>query len=410
LKKDTPWARRQGGDRVAGLEIEAKEYNKVSKALGKQKQFIQGDTAIAYGAVLAGCRFFAGYPITPATETAEIFARIMPKIGGACIQMEDEIASIGAVIGASWTGARAMTATSGPGFSLMQENIGYACMTETPCVIVNVQRSGPSTGQPTEASQGDVMQARWGTHGDHEIIALSPNSPQESLNLMITGFNLAEKYRNPVIILTDGDVGHMREEVVIPKRKDIKLVSRKSPSKDRDKYEPFKAGKDKIPEMANFGTGYHTYVTGLTHKENGLPSTDDKNIHHALIKRLSDKIADDRDKITMVEKKFQKESKIALLSYGISARSSLKAVKMLRKGGTKTDFLRLITIWPFPIKEIESLAKKVDTIFVPEMNLGQVNHMVAEFAKGECDVVSIPKIGGEMHSPSEIVDSVKGGV
>jgi 2-oxoglutarate ferredoxin oxidoreductase subunit alpha len=399
-----------GSDEMKAKEISAEEYSKITKTLGKQKQFIQGDTAVAYGAVLAGCRFFAGYPITPATETAEIFARIMPKIGGACIQMEDEIASIGAVIGAAWTGAKAMTTTSGPGFSLMQENIGYACMTETPCVIVNVQRSGPSTGQPTEAAQGDVMQARWGTHGDHEIIALSPNSPQESLDLMITAFNLAEKYRNPVIILTDGDVGHMREEVVIPKRKNLRLIERKTPSTDSEKYKPFKAGKDKIPEMANFGTGYHTYVTGLTHKEDGLPSTDDKNIHHALIKRLSEKIADDRDKITMVEKKYQKGSKVGMVSYGISARSAMRATKMLRKDGMKTDFLRLITVWPFPIKEIEAMAKKVDTIFVPEMNLGQINHPIAEFSNGECDVVSIPKTGGEMHSPKEIVDAVKGGV
>ncbi|UCF09234.1 MAG: 2-oxoacid:acceptor oxidoreductase subunit alpha [Thermoplasmata archaeon] len=390
--------------------MSAEEYNRVLKALGKQKQFIQGDTAVAYGAVLAGCRFFAGYPITPATETAEILARIMPRIGGACIQMEDEIASIGAVIGAAWAGARAMTTTSGPGFSLMQENIGYACMTETPCVIVNVQRSGPSTGQPTEAAQGDIMQARWGTHGDHEIIALSPNSPQESLDLMITAFNLAERYRNPVIILTDGDVGHMREEVVIPKRKDVRLEYRKTPSTDKGEYLPFKGDKDKIPAMANFGTGYHTYVTGLTHKENGLPSTDDKNIHHDLVKRLSEKIADDRDKITMVEKKYQKGSKVAMVSYGISARSTLRAVKMLRKGGVKTDFLRLVTIWPFPIKEIEELSKKVDTIFVPEMNLGQINHVVAEHARGKCHVVSVPKTGGEMHSPKEIVDAVKGGV
>jgi 2-oxoglutarate ferredoxin oxidoreductase subunit alpha len=215
-------------------QMDAKEYNKVLKALGKKKQFIQGDEAISYGAVLAGCRFFAGYPITPATETAEIMARIMPKIGGACIQMEDEIGSIGAVIGASWAGVKAMTTTSGPGFSLMQENIGYACMTETPCVIVNVQRSGPSTGQPTEAAQGDVMQARWGSHGDFEMIALSPNSVQETLDLMISAFNLSEKYRNPVIVLTDGDVGHMREEIVIPGRKDIKLIDRKSPSIDKE--------------------------------------------------------------------------------------------------------------------------------------------------------------------------------
>jgi 2-oxoglutarate ferredoxin oxidoreductase subunit alpha len=409
LKKVTAWAKKQGGDRVAGKEIEKKEYDKLLKILGKQSHFIQGDVAVSYGAILAGCRFFAGYPITPATETAEVFSRLMPRIGGSCLQMEDEIGSIGAVIGAAWAGAKAMTTTSGPGFSLMQENIGYACMTETPCVIVNVQRSGPSTGQPTEAAQGDVMQARWGTHGDHEIIALCPNSPQESLDIMITAFNLAEKYRNPVIVLTDGDVGHMREEVVIPKRKDIKLESRKSPSKDKEKFQPFRAGKDKIPEMANFGTGYHTYVTGLNHKENGLPSTDDKNIHTDLIKRLTEKIADDRDKITLVEKKYQKGSKIALVSYGISARSTLRAVKMLRKKGTKVDFLRLITLWPFPIKEIETLSKKVDTIFVPEMNLGQVCHPIKEYSNGECEVVSIPKIGGEMHSPKEIVDTVKGG-
>jgi 2-oxoglutarate ferredoxin oxidoreductase subunit alpha len=389
--------------------MDKEEYDKIVKALGKKKQFIQGDEAVAYGAVLAGCRFFAGYPITPATETAEVMARIMPKIGGSCIQMEDEIASIGAVIGASWAGAKAMTTTSGPGFSLMQENIGYACMTETPCVIVNVQRSGPSTGQPTEASQGDMMQARWGTHGDHEIIALSPNSVQETLDLMIDAFNLSEKYRNPVIILTDGDVGHMREEIVIPDRKDLKLTYRKQPSKDKDDYIPFKAEKDKIPEMANFGTGYHTYVTGLTHSESGLPATDDWETHHALTKRLTEKITDDREKLTMVEKDYKKGSKIAVVSYGITSRCAKSAVKILRRKGKKTDYLRLISIWPFPRKEIESLAKKVNKIYVPEMNLGQIYHTVMQYSHGKCDVISIPKTGGEMHSPKEIVDAVLGG-
>ena len=391
-------------------QMDAKEYNKVLKALGKKKQFIQGDEAISYGAVLAGCRFFAGYPITPATETAEIMARIMPKIGGACIQMEDEIGSIGAVIGASWAGVKAMTTTSGPGFSLMQENIGYACMTETPCVIVNVQRSGPSTGQPTEAAQGDMMQARWGSHGDFEMIALSPNSVQETLDLMIAAFNLSEKYRNPVIVLTDGDVGHMREEIVIPDRKDIKLNERKSPSIGKEEYVPFKGGKDKIPEMAVFGTGYHTYVTGLTHGENGLPATDDWVTHHNLVRRLTEKIANDREKITMVEKNYKKGSEIGIVSYGITSRCALSATKMLRKDGKKVDHLRLITIWPFPRKEIEALAKQVDVIFVPEMNLGQIYHSVSEFSNGKCEVVSIPKTGGEMHSPIEIVEAVKGGV
>lgn len=394
---------------MAGNLMDSKEYNSVVSAIGKKRLFIQGDVAVAYGAILAGCRFFAGYPITPATETAEIMARIMPKIGGACIQMEDELASMGAIIGASWTGAKSMTTTSGPGFSLMQENIGYACMSETPCVVVNVQRSGPSTGQPTEAAQGDIMQTRWGTHGDHEIIALAPNSVQESLDLMITAFNLAERYRNPVVILTDGDVGHMREEVVIPERKNIKLVDRKKPSVGKDIYKPFKGGKDKVPEMANFGTGYHTYVTGLTHAETGLPATDDKVVHHALAKRLTEKIADDREKITMVEKDYKKDSKIAVVSYGITARCAKSAVHMLRRKKIKTDFLRLITIWPFPRKEIKDLAKKVNKIYVPEMNLGQINHVVAEYAQGKCDVISIPKTGGEMHSPKEIVDAVAGG-
>lgn len=389
--------------------MDANEYNKVVKALGKKKQFIQGDEAVAYGAVLAGCRFFAGYPITPATETAEVMARIMPRIGGACIQMEDEIASIGAVIGAAWAGAKAMTTTSGPGFSLMQENIGYACMTETPCVIVNVQRSGPSTGQPTEASQGDMMQARWGTHGDHEIIALSPNSVQETLNLMIDAFNLSEKYRNPVIVLTDGDVGHMREEIVIPERKNLKLTDRKPPTKNKDDYVPFKAEKDKIPEMANFGTGFHTYVTGLTHSENGLPATDDWETHHALARRLTEKITDDREKLTIVEKDYKKGSKIAIVSYGITSRCAKSAAKLLRKKGNKVDYLRLISIWPFPRKEIETLAKKVNKIYVPEMNLGQIYHTVMEYSHGKCDVISIPKTGGEMHSPKEIVDAVLGG-
>jgi 2-oxoglutarate ferredoxin oxidoreductase subunit alpha len=253
------------------------------------------------------------------------------------------------------------------------------------------------------------MQARWGTHGDHEIIALAPNSVQESLDLMVTAFNLSERYRNPVVVLTDGDVGHMREEVVIPERKNIKLETRKKPSVGKDEYKPFSGGKDKIPEMANFGTGYHTYVTGLTHAETGLPATDDKDVHHALAVRLTDKIADDREKITMLEKDYKKDSKIAIVSYGITARCAKSAVHMLRRKKINTDFLRLITIWPFPRKEIAELAKKVDRIYVPEMNLGQINHVVAEFAQGKCKVISIPKTGGEMHTPKEIVNVVKGG-
>ncbi len=389
-----------------GIYMDQKEYERIQRVLGKKVQFIEGDLASAYGALLAGCRYFAGYPITPATETAEIMAKLMPKVGGCTIQMEDEIASIGAIIGASWVGIKSMTTTSGPGFSLMQENIGYACMTETPCVIVNVQRSGPSTGQPTEGAQGDMMQARWGTHGDHEIIALCPNSVQECMMLTFEAFNLSEYYRNPVIVLMDGEVGHMREQITIPDFKDVNIVDRKLPTVGKDEYIPFVNDETKIPEMAVFGTGYHTYVTGLTHQEDGLPATDDSAIHHALVKRLSDKIADDREKLTNVEQKYVEKAKVGIVSFGITSRAAMHAAATLNRKGIKTNYLRLISVWPFPQSVITDLAKKVDTIFVPELNLGQIYHEIVEFAYGKCKVVSLPKTGGEMHSPQEIVGEI----
>jgi 2-oxoglutarate ferredoxin oxidoreductase subunit alpha len=378
-----------------------KVSEKVMDVLGKKTQFILGDDATAYGAVLAGCRFFAGYPITPATEAAEIMSRLMPKLGGVYIQMEDEIGSIGAVIGASWTGEKAMTATSGPGFSLMQENIGYACMTETPCVVVNVQRGGPSTGQPTHSAQGDVMQVRWGTHGDHEIIALAPSSVQETMNLTIESFNLAEKFRNPVFLMLDEIVGHMREKVVIPDS--IEIVNRKKPSTPREEYIPF-AGE--VPEFASFGTGYATYVTGLTHREDGLPSTDDPEDHSNLVTRLCRKIANNRKGITWVEQKFMEDAEIVVLSYGSTARSAFTAVEQARKEGIKAGYLRLITLWPFPREILASLDCK--EIVVAEQNLGQMEHPVREFSS--CKVTLCQKIGGEMHRPEEILSFVKKGV
>ena len=387
--------------------MDGKEYKRIQRVLGKKVQFIEGDLACAYGALLAGCRYFAGYPITPATETAEIMAELMPKVGGCTIQMEDEIASMGAIIGASWAGVKAMTTTSGPGFSLMQENIGFACMTETPCVVVNVQRSGPSTGQPTEGSQGDMLQARWGTHGDHEIIALCPNSVQECMELTLEAFNLSEYYRNPVILLTDGEVGHMREQITIPDLKNIEIIERKPPTVSKEDYVPFKGDKTKIPPMAVFGTGFHTYVTGLTHREDGLPATDDQPIHHALVKRLTEKISDDREKLTKIETKYVNKPKIGIVSFGITSRATLHASKTLNRKGIRTNYLRLITIWPFPQNVITDLAKQVDTIFVPELNLGQIYHEVVEFSYGKCKVVSLPKTGGEMHSPQEIVEAVE---
>ena len=389
-----------------GEHLDAEQYDAVRKALGPKMQFVQGDVAYAYGALLAGCTYFAGYPITPATETAEAMARYLPLVGGTCIQMEDEIASVGAIIGAAWTGAKAMTATSGPGFSLMMENIGYAVMSETPCVIVDVQRSGPSTGQPTEGSQGDVMQARWGTHGDHEIIALAPATVQECMDLTMDCFNLAERFRNPVILLTDGDVGHMRERLVIPDRKDYEVEYRVPPPETVEGYVPFEANIDDVPRVANFGLGYHTYVTGLTHDVTGLPSTDDAEKHTALVTRLVNKIASKRNELARYEVDEQDDAKVGIISYGITARPAQGAVRLLREEGKSVSFMRLIGIWPFPNDPVAEFAEGLDHILVPEMNLGQVVHPVREAVEGQCKVTCLPKIGGVMHNPYEVMEAV----
>ncbi|UCD65248.1 MAG: 2-oxoacid:acceptor oxidoreductase subunit alpha [Candidatus Zixiibacteriota bacterium] len=379
--------------------------------LGQKVLFVQGDAAVSYGALLAGCRFFAGYPITPATETSEILSQLLPRVGGVCIQMEDEIASVGAIIGASRAGAKSMTATSGPGFSLMQENIGYAAMTETPCVIVDVQRSGPSTGQPTEGAQGDIMQAKWGSHGDYELIALSPSTVQECLDLTIDAFNLSEIYSVPVILLTDGIIGHMREKVVLPEFEEVELVWRKAPTRPKDEFQPFFDDGSKIPETATFGTGYHTYITGLTHSDTGYPATDSQPEHHRLVSRLCAKIRDNRDKIIKVQKDYQdgaEENTIGIVSYGVTSRSVNSAVKLLRREGLNIDHLRIITNWPFPEKEVAELAGRAGRIVIPELNLGQVYHSVREAAAGQCDIVPMWKTGGEMHTPDEIIRVVKG--
>jgi 2-oxoglutarate ferredoxin oxidoreductase subunit alpha len=390
-----------------GEHLDKDQYEAVRNVLGPKMQFVQGDVAYAYGALLAGCTYFAGYPITPATETAEALARYLPRIGGTCIQMEDEIASMGAIIGAAWTGAKAMTATSGPGFSLMMENIGYAVMTETPCVIVNVQRSGPSTGQPTESAQGDMMQARWGTHGDHEVIALAPSTVQECMDLTIMSFNLAERYRNPVILLTDGDVGHMRERLVIPERKEYEVESRLPPPETVDDYVPFEAPPDGVPRLADFGRGYHTYVTGLTHDVAGLPSTDDADSHTELVTRLVEKIASKRDDLALLEVDEQEGAKVGVISYGISARPASGAVRLLREEGMKVSNMRLIGIWPFPNDQIAEFAEGLDHIIVPEMNLGQVFHPIKEAVDGQCKVTLLPKIGGVMFNPYEVMEAVE---
>ncbi|NJE08775.1 2-oxoacid:acceptor oxidoreductase subunit alpha [Thermococcus sp. M39] len=373
-----------------------------------KSDFIQGDEAIARAAILAGCRFYAGYPITPASEIFEAMALYMPLVDGVCIQMEDELASIAAIIGASWVGAKAMTATSGPGFSLMMENLGYAIMTETPIVVVDVQRSGPSTGQPTLAAQGDVMQAIWGTHGDHSLIVLTPATVQEAFDMTIRAFNLAEKYRTPVILLTDAEVGHMREKVDIPNPEDIELVYRKLPANEEEAKYPFgDIHGDLIPPMPIFGKGYRTYVTGLTHDEKGRPKTVDAEIHRKLIERIVNKIEKNKKDIIDYETFELDDAEVAIISYGIVARSAVRAVKMLRNEGIKAGLLKLNVVWPFDFEMIEKIAEQVHAIYVPEMNLGQLYHLVKEGANGKARVELIPKIGGEVHTPHEIVREVK---
>ncbi|ADT83591.1 2-oxoacid:acceptor oxidoreductase subunit alpha [Thermococcus barophilus] len=373
-----------------------------------KSDFIQGDEAIARAAILAGCRFYAGYPITPASEIFEAMALYMPLVDGVSIQMEDELASIAAIIGASWVGAKAMTATSGPGFSLMMENLGYAIMTETPIVVVDVQRSGPSTGQPTLAAQGDVMQAIWGTHGDHSLIVLTPATVQEAFDMTIRAFNLAEKYRTPVILLTDAEVGHMREKVDIPNPEDIELIYRKLPANEEEAKYPFgDIHGDLIPPMPIFGKGYRTYVTGLTHDEKGRPKTVDAEIHRKLIERIVNKIEKNKKDIIDYETFDLDDAEVAIISYGIVARSAIRAVKMLRSEGIKAGLLKLNVVWPFDFEMIEKIAEQVNAIYVPEMNLGQVYHLVKEGANGKARVELIPKIGGEVHTPQEIVKAVK---
>jgi 2-oxoglutarate ferredoxin oxidoreductase subunit alpha len=383
-----------------------RDPKRIRQVLGKKVQFILGDMACVYGGLIAGCSFFGGYPITPASEVAEGMARSLPKVGGTYIQMEDEIGSIAAIIGAAWGGAKSMTATSGPGFSLMMENYGFAVMTETPCVIVNVQRTGPSTGQPTLGAQGDMMQARWGTHGDLEAIALAPSTVQECMDFTIEAFNLSEKYRNPVCVMTDGEVGHLRERIVIPDEKDLKLIDRVEATIDKKKYIPFTNSQTrkncKVPDFPTFGTGYRTYVTGLTHNEKGFPATDKQPDHERLVKRITEKITDDADKLVWVDRINLDDADIAFVTYGASALPAESAMEMGRKKGIKVGLLRLRIVWPFPEKEIAKLAKQVDKIIVPEMNLGQIYHPVREFAEGNCEVVSAPKIGGEMHLPDEL--------
>ncbi len=367
--------------------------------------FTMGDIASAEGALSAGCRYFGGYPITPATEIAEWMALRMPEVGGSFVQYEDEIASITSVIGASWTGVKSMTATSGPGVSLMLEAIGLAVMTETPLVLVNIMRGGPSTGQPTRGQQGDVMQAKWGSHGDYQIIALTPASVQEMFDQTVQAFNLSERYRVPVFVLADETVGHMRERLVIPDEKDLKIEYRKLATGDPADFLPFKPDDDLIPPMALLGSKYQFYATGLTHDYRGYP-TDKEDVQLELVARLNNKILHNADKIIDLERFMLDDAEIAVVAYGTPSRSARKAIKEARGAGIKAGMLRLKTVWPFPEKALEDLASEVKHIIVAEQNFGQVYYMV-KAAAAPTPIHLMAKPAGMPQLPHEILDKIK---
>jgi 2-oxoglutarate ferredoxin oxidoreductase subunit alpha len=368
--------------------------------------YLDGDFSLAEGALAAGCRFFAGYPITPSTETAERFSERIPHVGGIFIQMEDEIASIAALIGASWTGAKAMTVTSGPGFSLMMENIGLACMMEVPLVIANVQRGGPSTGLPTLTGQQDMMQAKWGSHGDYEIIALAPDSPQECFDLTIKAFNLAETYRVPTFVMTDECVGHMHEKVIIPPAEEIELFERKWYEGPKDKYLPYKPDKDEVPLMVKAGEGYRFHTTGLTHDKRGYPVIN-AECQDWCVRHLVDKIRKNAHKIVELEEEETEGADVVVVSYGITSRVAVKAVQQARKAGIKVGTLRLITVWPFPEDRIKELAKRIKAFVVPEINLGQIRREVERCAFGQAPAVGVSHCGGWVHNPDDIFKAIK---
>jgi 2-oxoglutarate ferredoxin oxidoreductase subunit alpha len=378
----------------------------MEKAVLTGEMFTQGDIAAAEGALAAGCRFFAGYPITPATEIAERMAYRLPRIGGRYIQMEDEIASCTAVVGASYAGQKAMTATSGPGVSLMNETIGLAAMTEAPMVIVNVMRGGPSTGQPTEASQSDIMQAKWGSHGDYEIIALIPSSVQEMFDLTIKAFNLSEQFRVPTFVLADEIIGHMRERLIIPPEEEIEIINRKKPTVPPEDYLPFKPDADLVPPMATFGEGYHFYATGLTHDQKGYPvMTDEAQL--ALVPRLCDKIRKNANKITEAESTFTEDAETLVVAYGGEARTAMRAIKDARAEGMKIGLFRPISVWPFPKEQLKEAAANATQVVVAELNYGQLVGEVERVIRNEVPVHFIPRVCGTPHTPDELMKEIR---
>ncbi|RKY79460.1 2-oxoacid:acceptor oxidoreductase subunit alpha [candidate division KSB1 bacterium] len=367
---------------------------------------LSGSQACAEGALAAGCRFLCVYPIVPAKDVSERFFARAKEVGATFVQMEDEISALAVVLGASWTGKKSMTVTSGPGFSLMMEHVGLGVMLETPCVIIDIQRVGPSEGLPNSPSQGDIMQARWGSHGDYEVIALSPNSPQEMFNLTIKAFNLSEKYRTPVMIMSDAAVARMKEEVIIPPANQIKIEPRRYFKGPKEKYLPYKWEEDLVPPMVNIGEGYRFHVTGLTHNEKGYPVMSDEcqelNVH-----RLVNKIRRNAEKIVEVEENKTDDAEIIVVSYGITSKVALKAVDQARKNGIKVGHLRLITVWPFPDKRISELAKRTRGFVVPEMNYGQIAFELERCSHGEANVAFVHCKGKEVDDLKNIFHAIR---
>jgi len=372
-----------------------------------EPQLLQGNEACAEGALAAGLAFFAGYPITPSSEIAELLARRLPQVGGTFIQMEDEIASMAAVVGASLAGRRSMTATSGPGFSLKQENLGYAAIAEVPCVVVNVQRVGPSTGMPTSPGQGDVMQARWGTHGDHPVVVLSPGSVYEAFHVTVRAFQISERLRVPVVVLMDEVVAHMREPIRLPAPGQVRVEPRPTPQCPPEKFVPYRPPEtDDVPPMASFGDGYGVHVTGLYHDETGFPSNDEA-VCAALIRRLCGKVERRREELAAFEQRGVDDAEVVVVGYGSVGRSAQSAVRAASESGIKVGLLRLITVWPFPEHVVRELAGRVRAFVVPEMNLGQLSREVERAAAGRAGVFSLAGVGGALPSPDAIVRRIE---
>jgi 2-oxoglutarate ferredoxin oxidoreductase subunit alpha len=374
--------------------------------VGKKVAFLQGNEAAAHGALYAGCNFFAGYPITPSTEVAEVMSAELPKVGGKFIQMEDEIGAMAALIGGSLAGSKALTSTSGPGLSLKQENIGYACIAEVPCVIVNVMRGGPSTGMPTGPSQSDIMCAKWGTHGDHPAICLVPASVQELFEETVRAFNLAEKYRTPVMIMPDEIVAHMRERIVFPEPGELEVINRTTPTVPPEQYKPYDTTVGDVPPLAAFGSGYKFHVTGLNKMQDGFPTTK-AEIVQAEEERQVRKVEGNAADIMKWEEYMVEDADIVIVAFGSTSRSARFAVNEARKQGIKAGLFRLITFWPFPEARLLEISKKVKAFITPEMNLGMCTGVVKGCIEGNAPVLGIHRVDGEPVNPGQIIDKMK---